>query len=139
MFEKKPLTISETDQTVNVQTIPADFYGGVNPEVKFKRVEKEVLLESKPQLTAPEKKMLDKSVAAGAGARLHPVSILTNKKYAIIFGSSLFVVILAGVSVYYYLQIRQQPTTPLPPQPEISVETPPAPAPVIVETTTPPL
>lgn len=136
MFGKKVETKSEIDQTINVQTIPADFYGGVNPVVKFKKVEKEVVLESKPKLTAPEKKMLDKSAAAGAGALLHPANILTNKKYAIIFGSSLFVVIIAGVSVYYYLQIRQLPKTSLPPQPNIVVETPAVQEPVAVETPT---
>ncbi len=124
MFGKKPENIPEkTQPTINVQTIPADFYGGVNPVVKFKKVEKEVLLESKPKLTAPEKKIFDKSMAAGGGSLLHPVNILTNKKYAIIFGSALFVVIIAGVSAYYYLQSRQQPKTSLPPQPKISLET----------------
>ncbi len=132
MFGKKPETKAEIDQTINVQTIPADFYGGVNPVVKFKRVEKEVLLESKSKLTPSEKKAFDKSMAAGKDSVLHPVSILTNKKYAIIFGSSLFVLILAGVSVYYYLQIRQPKTSP-PPQPEISINTSSEPAPTIVE------
>ena len=136
MFEKKATTNQETDQTINVQTIPADFYGGVNPVVKFKRVEKEVLLESKPKLTAPEKKMLDKSMAAGSGSLLHPANILTNKKYAIIFGSSLFVVIIAGVSVYYYLQFRQKPKISLPEQPNIIVEIPVVQEPVAVETPT---
>jgi len=128
---------AEGEQTINVQTIPADFYGGVNPVVKFKRVEKEVVLESKSKLTAPEKKMLDKSTAAGSGALLHPANILTNKKYAIIFGSALFVLILAGVSVYYYLQLRQQPGTSLPPQPDISITPATEPAPVVVETAPP--
>jgi hypothetical protein len=120
-------------QTISVQTIPADFYGGVNPVVKFKKVEKEVLLESKSKLTPSEKKALDKSTAAGSGSALHPANILTNKKYALIFGSALFVIIVAGVSVYYYLQIRQQPNTSLPTQPEISIPTISEPAPVVVE------
>ncbi len=137
MFEKKAATKPEIDQTISVQTIPADFYGGVNPVVKFKRVEKEVVLQTKPKLTAPEKKMLDKSTAAGGGAPLHPANILANKKYAVIFGSSLFVLIVAGVSVYYYLQLRQQPNTPVPPAPQVTVTTPNFPAPTVVESTTP--
>jgi hypothetical protein len=139
MFEKKTTINSETDQTIGVQTIPADFYGGVNPVVKFKRVEKEVLLpggEEKPKLTPAEKKIFDKSTATGSGAFLHPVNILTNKKYATIFGSLLFAAIAAGVSVYYYLQIRQQPKTISPPLPKISVETPAVQAPAVAETTT---
>ena len=137
MFEKKAETNLEIDQTISVQTIPADFYGGVNPVVKFKRVEKEVLLESKSNLTGSEKKMLDKSTAAGVGAALHPVNILTNKKYAIIFGSLLFAVILVGVSGYYYIQSRQQPKNNLPQQPNISVVTTSDQTPAVVQTTTP--
>lgn len=134
MFGKKAENSPDKLQpTINVQTIPADFYGGVNPVVKFKRVEKEVVLQSKPKLTVPEKKMLDKSTAAGSGALLHPVSILTNRKSAIIFGSALFVVLMAGVSVYYYLQLRQQPAALVPPPPQIIVV--PTPVPVVVETT----
>lgn len=137
MFGKKTATNSEIDQTISVQTIPADFYGGVNPVVKFKRVEKEVVLKSQPQLTAPEKKIFDKSVAAGAGVLLHPANILTDKKSAMIFGSALFVVIVAGVSVYYYLQIRQQPTAVLPPAPKVVVTPPSISEPVAVEIPTP--
>jgi hypothetical protein len=142
MFGKKPETTPKNDamgnpssngQTINVQTIPADFYGGVNPVVKFRSVEKEVVLQSKSKLTAPEKKMLDKSTAAGSGAPLHPANILTSKKYAIIFGSSLFVLIIAGVSVYFYFQIRQPKTSSLPPQPNINVVTNTEPAPQVVE------
>lgn len=133
MFGKKAVTKFDIDQTISVQTIPADFYGGVNPEIKFKRVEKEVVLKTTPKLTAPEKKMLDKSTAVGSGSVLHPANILTNKKYAIILGSSLFVVLVAGVSVYYYLQLRQQPTAILPIAPKVVV-TPPVVAEPVVET-----
>ncbi|TSC84630.1 MAG: Uncharacterized protein G01um101413_14 [Parcubacteria group bacterium Gr01-1014_13] len=144
MFGKKEEISTKNDpmskvpsdgQTISVQTIPADFYGGVNPVVKFKKVEKEVLLESKSKLTPSEKKVLDKSTAAGKDSLLHPVNILTNKKYAIIFGSSLFVLIVAGVSVYYYLQLRQ-PKISLPPQPEISIPTTSELTPVAVESPT---
>lgn len=111
------------DQIVSVQTIPADFYGGINPVVKFKKVEKEISLQPKSKLTDSEKKMLDKSTAAGSGSVLHPANIFTNKKTALIFGSGLFVVILAGVGSYYYLQIRQQTKTFSPPQPKIVIPT----------------
>lgn len=140
MFGKKTDTNLKNvavGQTVNVQTIPADFYGGVNPVVKFKKVEKEVIVESKPKLTAPEKKMLDKSEVAGSGAPFHPANILTNKKSAIIFGSLLFVIIISVVSAYYYWQSRQQSKIVLPQQPNISVETPAAQTPAVVETPAP--
>jgi len=135
MFGKK-VEAKNLESTITVQTIPADFYGGVNPVVKFKRVEKEVLLpggEGRPKLTPAEKKIFDKSAAAGSGALLHPANILTNKKSAIVFGSLLFATIVAGVSVYYYLQIRQQPKTVLPPAPKIVETAPSVPAPAVVE------
>ena len=134
MFGKKVSVKSEVDTSISVQTIPADFYGGVNPEIKFKKVEKEVVLKSASKLTAPEKKMLDKSTAAGSGSVLHPANILTNKKYAIILGASLFTVIVAGVSVYYYLQLRQQPTAVLPIAPKVEVAPPVVTEPIVVET-----
>lgn len=121
--------------TISVQTIPADFYGGVNPVVKFKRVEKEIDLGSKPKLTVPEKKMFDKSTAAGSGSALHPASIITNRKYLIIAGSALFLVITLGAGGYYYLQSRQEPNASIPTQPKIVVETPIVQEPVVVPTT----
>lgn len=108
---------------MDVQTMPADFYGGVNPVVKFRKVEKEVVLSGRPALTAAEKKIFDKSTAAGSGSALHPASLLTNKKYIIIFGSGLFAVVLAGVSVYYYFQLKSKPAAPSPQPPAISLET----------------
>ncbi|HSR89493.1 MAG TPA: hypothetical protein VLK22_03850 [Candidatus Udaeobacter sp.] len=134
MFGKKTGIDSEKDlaghsqagdrSTINVQTIPADFYGGVNPVVKFKKVEKEIALGSKPKLTDSEKKIFDQSTAAGSGSILHPANIFTSKKYAWLVGSGLFIVILAGVGGYYYWQIKQQQTKIFsPPQPKISVTT----------------
>ncbi len=120
MFWKKVDTNINTDQTISVQTIPADFYGGVNPVVKFKKVEREVVLESKPELTAPEKKMFDKSTAAGGDSALHPVNLLANKKYLIIFGAGLFAAIVAGVSIYYYFQLKSKSIQPAPKPPVIS-------------------
>ncbi len=107
----------------HVQTIPADFYGGVNPVVKFKKVEKEVVLESKPTLTESEKKMLDSSTAAGSGQPLHAVNIFTNRKFLFIFWPALFLVIVAGAGGYYYLQIRSQRSAQIPPGPQITVPT----------------
>lgn len=106
--------------TVNVQTIPADFYGGVNPVVKFKKVEKEVLLDSKPKLTPAEKKILNKITAAGNDQPLHAVNILANKKYAIIFGVVLFFLLLLVAGGYYYLQMRGNNQTAIPTGPDLT-------------------
>ncbi|OGH91701.1 MAG: hypothetical protein A2534_04860 [Candidatus Magasanikbacteria bacterium RIFOXYD2_FULL_39_9] len=122
MFGKKPdSSLEQSLPNINVQTIPADFYGGVNPVVKFKKVEKEVLLDSKPKLTPAEKKILDKITSAGNDQPLHAVNILANKKYAIILGFVLFIVISAVVGGYYYLQMRNSNTGTTPTAPEITI------------------
>lgn len=136
MFGKKtPLISEKSPAAMSVQTIPADFYGGVNPVVKFKKVEKEIVLDSKPQLSSSEKKMLDESTAVGSGADFHAVNIFTNRKYSIIFWLVLFLVIGASASAYYYWQSRSQQKTSLPPAPQ--VEVPSSTNQVVVQTTTP--
>lgn len=142
LFGKKP-EIKKPELELDVQTMPADFYGGVNPVVKFKKVEKEVVLSKqpplKPVLTPAEKKLLDKSTAAGSGSALHPANLLTNKKYLIIFGAGLFALMAAGASVYYYLQFRPKPAAPAPTPPLVSAPTSTevVSAPVSAETSTP--
>ncbi len=121
--------------TVSVQTMPADFYGGMNPVIKFKKVEKEIVLGSRPKLTDSEKKMLDKSTAVGSGDPLHAVNIFTNKKYSLIFFGVLFVLAIIGAGGYYYLQSKKQAKIVIPNPPKIEV-TPVASEPVVVPTTT---
>ncbi len=136
MFGKKPESpLQKPSATVNVQTMPADFYGGMNPVIKFKKVEKEIILDSKPKLTDSEKKMLDKSTAVGSGDSLHAVSIFTNKKLSLIFFGILFVVTIAGASVYYYIQSKNQAKLVVPNPPKIEVA-PVVSEPVVVPTTT---
>lgn len=136
MFGKKPENpIQKPSPTVSVQTMPADFYGGINPVIKFKKVEKEIVLDSKPNLTNSEKKLLDKSTAVGAGDPLHAVNILTNKKYSIIFWGTLFVLAVGGAGGYYYLQSRNQVKVALPNPPKIEVA-PIVSEPVVVPTNT---
>ncbi len=159
MFGKKSMAdLDNSMLATNVQTIPADFYGGINPVVNFKKVEKEVVLPSlakpdspasdlnaKPKLTPAEKKILDKITAAGNNQPLHAANIFSNKKYMIIFLSSFFVVALIGGGIYYYWQINSQPNIAIPVPPQISIAPSPVPestnittATVEVPTTTPP-
>lgn len=136
MFGKKTPVVSEQNSpAISVQTIPADFYGGVNPVVKFKKVEKEIVLDSKPQLSSSEKKMLDESTAVGSGTDFHAVNIFTNRKYSIIFWLALFLVVGASASAYYYWQFKSQQKVSLPPAPQ--VEVPSSTTQVVVQTTTP--
>lgn len=120
MFGKKSNVASEKSSSpISVQTIPADFYGGVNPVVKFKNVEKEIILDSKLALTSAEKKMLDQSTAVGSDG-FHLVDLFTNRKYAALIGAGLFVIIVGAVGGYYVWQSRQNAVSP-PPAPQIEV------------------
>lgn len=129
---------------MNVQTIPADFYGGLNPVIKFKKVEKEIDLGAAPKLSFGEKKMLDKATAAGSGKVLHPANILTSRKGLIIIAISLFLIFAGGAGIYYWLQLRSQqapppavvPITPPENTPVAPVETPPVEVPTTTPTTT---
>ena len=96
----------ESEVVVEVESIPADFYGGVNPTVKFKTTEKEVGLKSPAVLTAPEKKAFDKTVAVGAGSKLHLANLLTSPKFLFLAVGGLFVVFVAIAGVYYWQQSR---------------------------------
>jgi hypothetical protein len=121
MFGKKPNLASEKPPvSINVQTIPADFYGGVNPVVKFKNVEKEIIINSKPALTSAEKKMLDRSTAVG-GEGFHVVDLFSNRKYAALIGAGLFVLIVGAVGGYYVWQSRFTAVSPQPAAPKIEI------------------
>lgn len=106
MFEKKsPPEPIEAKTTLSVSTMPLEFYGGVNPVVKFKTVEKEVeIRRGQPALSSAEKKSLDKATAPGSGQPLHPVTLLSNRKFLIIGGAVLFAVVVIGASWYYWRQ-----------------------------------
>ncbi len=120
--DKQP---QDSGPEMRVDTIPADFYGGANPVIKFKKVEKEVdLTPKKPVLTSAEKALLDKATAAGSGQPLHPANLLSSRKGLLILGGGLFVLFLIGAGVYYWL--TSKPLAPAaPPPPVVSVQTPP--------------
>ncbi|TAN33486.1 hypothetical protein EPN28_01580 [Patescibacteria group bacterium] len=128
MFGKKP-TISAEESKLEVQTIPPDFYAGQNPAIKFKKVEKEIILEQKPVLTASEKKLMDKDAAAGAGDNLHPANLLASKKFMALAAAVLFVLAVGLVGWYYWNQATKQKTAVAPPPPVLA----PAPEPVAEE------
>ena len=107
--EKKEKVVE--GNTISVQTIPADFYGGVNPVIKFKRVEKEVVIGDKKEgMTGNEKKILEKMTSAGAGASMHPANLFSNKKYLMIFGVIVFALFAIGASIYYFNQSNKAQT-----------------------------
>lgn len=90
--------------------MPADFYGGNDPAVKFKAVEKTVDMskfEDKEVVKADEKKALDKATVAGGASPIHPANILTNRKFIIIGGIILFILFALGAAGYYWWQGRK--------------------------------
>src|SRR3989338_3426592 len=79
LFAKKSPAAAPSETAIAVSTIPLDFYGGANPVVKFKTVEKEVDLGKKSMVLSPtDKKLLDKSTASGSGQALHPTTLFSN-------------------------------------------------------------
>jgi hypothetical protein len=106
--KKEQSTLNIPD--VKVKKIPDEFYGGVNPVIQFKKVEKEVIIGDKPtDIVSPsEKKLLDKQSHAGAGESLHPATLMSNKKFLSISVIVLFVVVLAIAGVYYFYQYKNQ-------------------------------
>jgi len=132
---------------VDVDSMPAEFYGGVNPVVKFKVTEREVEQKSQSILTVPEKKAWDKGTAVGGASKLHAANLLTSPKFLLLSAAGLFVVFGAVAGFYYWQQARKaQIIVPpvenvaiTPPVVEPVVETPPV-TEVVVEpvvTTTP--
>jgi len=116
MFGKKKVENLIPEIKIAVDTMPADFYGGVNPVVKFKNVNKEVVVGQRTA-TPVEKSLLSKATAVGAKEKFHPANLLTNKRFLIIGGSVMFVVFLIGSGWYYsrdYFTSRPAPILPGP-------------------------
>jgi hypothetical protein len=110
MFGKTKDTIKPKNVAPEVQiiTIPDEFFAGADPTVRFKKTEKVVDLNKNAGTVAPnerEKRELDAVTAKG--------SLLTGTKVWIIGGIILFVLAVAGASLYYWWTGRQT-TTPKP-------------------------
>ncbi|MBU0545762.1 hypothetical protein KKA13_00715 [Patescibacteria group bacterium] len=139
MNGKEQTTKVGDDPGLVVNTMPADFYGGANPVIRFKNVEKEIEL-NKGGAKPSEKAMLDKETAVGG-------NILTSSKSMALVSVILFVFFVFGAGLYYWWQSRTpQPAptsapniqqTPQQPQAPTTTETPVVPE-EIPTTTEPP-
>lgn len=89
---------------VAVESIPIEFYGGVNPAVSFRSTKKEVELSTSP--TGLEKKVFDKENAVGGGSKFHPANLLASPKFLLLTALGLFVLFGAGAGVYYWQKLR---------------------------------
>ncbi|PIT88049.1 MAG: hypothetical protein COU29_03485 [Candidatus Magasanikbacteria bacterium CG10_big_fil_rev_8_21_14_0_10_36_32] len=110
MFGKKEQIAKSVSPslTIPVNTIPDDFYAGANPVVQFKEVAKTVELNKNNRsiLSAEEKKAYDKTTTAGSAQKFHPANLLSSRKFLIIGGVILFVVMIVGTGLYYWWQAK---------------------------------
>ncbi len=105
----------EPEVVVETESIPAEFYGGINPTVKFKTTEKEVEFKKPTVLTVPEKKAFDKVAAVGGGSKLHVANLLTSPKFLLLSAGGLLIVFGAVGGIYYWQQSRaNQPVVVIP-------------------------
>lgn len=94
----------EPEVDVAVESIPAEFYGGVNPTVSFRSTKKEVELSTGP--TVLEKRAFDKRNTVGSGSKFHPANLLTSPKFLLLTTLVLFVLFGAGAGIYYWQKLR---------------------------------
>lgn len=91
------------DPSVEINTLPSEFYAGANPVITFRKVEKQIDISKTPSLLSPQdKKILDKETAVGSNQPLHPANLLTNKKFIAWAALAVFVLAGGGASVYYF-------------------------------------
>lgn len=110
MFGKKENPKQKMEINAEINSMPADFYGGINPVVKFKNVEKELSSGGKEigreRLSINDKKLLDKSMVVGGDRKFHPANLFTNTKFLLLIGGILFVVFVGGATWYYWREIN---------------------------------
>lgn len=98
--DKNDISVRE----IPVRTIPGDFYGGANPVVIFKNVQKEITTtKTAPKIAAKPSEIaaLEKATAAGGLADL-----LINRKFLAIVAGVLFLFAIASAAAYYWWQER---------------------------------
>lgn len=110
MFGNKKKKEDKIEKTpIAVTTIPEEFYAGTNPVVKFKNIEKEIDLTDS-HLSKADKKLLEKETAVGSNQPLHPVNLLSNRKFLFVGGLLVFLCIAIGSGIYYV--VFQNKSTP---------------------------
>lgn len=131
--------IEAPEPAVAVETIPVEFWGGVNPVVQFKTTTKtiETPVVKSSLLTTSEKTALDKKTVVGAGNAKHVANLLSNRKFIFVGLGVLFVVFAVGASAYYLIPYFNKPQpvavapTPLPEPIAPALPTPTPPEPIV--------
>ncbi len=104
-------------KNVKAEVMPVEFYGGNDPVVRFKKVEKEI---KDYGLTKSEKKHFNKEYVAGGNKPMHPANIFSNRKLLIIGSLVLFVVFLLLAGTYYWWQYNKEQNIVNPPAPVVA-------------------
>jgi len=104
-------------KNVKAEVMPVEFYGGNDPVVRFKKVEKEIKDNG---LTKSEKKHFNKEYVAGSNKPMHPANVFSNRKLLIIGSLILFVVFLLLAGAYYWWQYDKQQNIVNPPVPVVA-------------------
>lgn len=94
---------------IKITKMPDDFYGGINPVVKFQNVEKVIKPAqiTKPVLSSADKKIFDQKTVVGAGNKLHPINLFTSWKFLVVAGVGILVIGGSVMGFYYWRQYRQ--------------------------------
>lgn len=138
---------STVDDTVEINTLPSEFYAGANPVVTFKKVEKHIdISKNQSLLSLQDKKILDKQTSIGAHEPLHPINLLANKKFLAAAAVGLFVLVGGATAIYYIFfqtntkkpPIVFRPTS-TPPDSGFPTSSPPIDVPTSTVSTTPPV
>jgi hypothetical protein len=143
MFGKKKQPTTPVSSSVGVTSIPSEFYGGTNPVIKFKEVKKEMEYASAHTEVSPaDKKLHDEQTASGRGKVGHPVNLLSNRRFVILTGVVIFIILTSIISLYYFwpylFKAAPLPSLPLPIQPTSTIVTPISSTVVIIPSTSTP-
>lgn len=101
-----PTSLPPTDrkESLSVQGIPQEFYGGANPVIHFKTTTKEVDVNALSTIPIADQKAYAEQSAAGANNPRHPVHFFSSPKKIALASVILLGVVMVGAGGYFYWQ-----------------------------------
>ncbi len=110
LFQKKPaaeneLKLAPSSPPIRVETIPADFYAGANPVIKFKNIEQEVDVRKTNALLSPaDKSAFDQANVPGAIQLHHPAVLFSHHRSLLYILVGAFLVFV-GIGGFYFFVV----------------------------------
>lgn len=111
MFRKPAPSPSPKAPELDISTIPAEFYGGANPEIKFRATGKTVVVENSQPAPVKAVPNVPKTTIT---ATTTP-GLFANQKFLVLSALGLFVVFAGGAGVYYWMVTSQPAPKIVPP------------------------